>query len=251
MLKYAILSDIHSNSYALKAVLEHAQSQGVERYINLGDILYGPIAPRATYDLLQTIDATTICGNQDRQIFQATPEEIDANPTMQFILQDLGPEPIQWMKTLPFDSQITQDIYACHGSPQDDMVYLLEDVSSGSPSLRVDSEIKKLLGGNTSPIILCGHTHIARCVELSSGQLVVNPGSVGMPAYTDEEPHLHSMETYSAKASYAILSQQSNGAWNVALHKISYPVKTSARLAEQRQRLDWVHFLTTGRGLQY
>ncbi|OLQ84371.1 serine/threonine protein phosphatase [Vibrio ponticus] len=248
MSKYALVSDIHSNYYALKAVVEHARAEGVDKFINLGDILYGPIAPKATFELLQSLDTITICGNQDRQIYQAGEQEISSNPTMQFILQDLGVEPIEWMTSLPFDCQISEHIYACHGTPSDDLVYLLEETEQGFPILRSDKDILDLLQGNASPVILCGHTHIPRCVELSTGQLVINPGSVGMPAYTDDEPHLHSMETYSSKASYAILSQSESGGWDVAFHKVSYPVEFAAEQANLRDRQDWVHFLTTGRG---
>jgi predicted phosphodiesterase len=42
-MKIAILSDIHSNYYALEAVLKHSQRHDVERYWVLGDIVgYGP-----------------------------------------------------------------------------------------------------------------------------------------------------------------------------------------------------------------
>ncbi|WP_230389359.1 metallophosphatase family protein [Vibrio nitrifigilis] len=45
MEKFAILSDIHSNVFALDAVVQDARVKGVTAFINLGDILYGPIAP--------------------------------------------------------------------------------------------------------------------------------------------------------------------------------------------------------------
>jgi len=50
-MKFAILSDIHSNVYALEAVINDAKRRGCDTLVNLGDILYGPIQPRATYDL--------------------------------------------------------------------------------------------------------------------------------------------------------------------------------------------------------
>lgn len=103
MTKFAILSDIHSNVFALDAVVKDARGKGVEEFVNLGDILYGPIAPKATFDYLQKLNAITISGNQDRQIYQATSEEIESNPTMQFILDDLGDAPLDWMQQLPFD----------------------------------------------------------------------------------------------------------------------------------------------------
>jgi len=249
MEKFAILSDIHSNVFALDAVVNDARSKNVTAFINLGDILYGPIAPKETYDYLQSLDAITISGNQDRQIYEAEEFEIQSNPTMQFILKELGSTSLSWMKSLPFDLQITPDIYACHGTPADDLEYLLEDVSSGKSVVRADSEILKRLSGISSPVILCGHTHTPRCVELSTGQLVINPGSVGLQAYTDDEPNVHSMQNYSPKASYATLQKTASNKWDINFHKVSYDVGKATNAASTQGRNDWVHFLSTGRCL--
>ncbi len=66
--KFAVLSDIHSNVWALEAALEDVRKRGVDGIFNLGDILYGPLAPGLTFDLLQAEEVITIKGNQDRQI---------------------------------------------------------------------------------------------------------------------------------------------------------------------------------------
>ena len=247
--KFAVISDIHSNVFALKAVVEHAKSQGIDTFINLGDILYGPIAPRLTYDYLRQIKTLTISGNQDRQIYEATTVDIESNPTMAFILDDLGDEPLEWMKQLPSELHIYNEIYACHGTPDNDLVYLLENINSGTPEVRTDSAILKLLNGISTPIILCGHTHTPRCIELSTGQLVINPGSVGLQAYTDNEPILHSMQNYSSKASYATLFKSAHGVWEISFHKVSYSLSEAISAAEKQGREDWIHFLATGRCL--
>ena len=245
MKKIAILSDIHSNIYALKAVVEDAKAKGVDTFVNLGDILYGPIAPKETYEYLKKKNFITISGNQDRQIYEATKDEIDANHTMQFILDELGSEPLEWMKTLPFGLKINSDIYACHGTPTNDLEYLLEDISSSNPQVRSDKEIIKRLAEITSPIILCGHTHVPRCVELSSGQIVINPGSVGLQAYSDDEPSLHHMQNYTPKASYVIL--QKNKEWDISFHRVSYDVKSAIQKAKEQNRVDWAGYLHSGR----
>jgi len=247
-MKFAVLSDIHSNVFALEAVINDAKKNAVDLMLNLGDILYGPIAPKATYDLLMKHDFITICGNQDRQIFEASDTEIASNSTMQFIINDLGHTPIEWMKSLPFDLQLTDDIYLCHGTPTNDLIYLLEDVEQGYAKLRSDSEIISLLNGQNSSLICCGHTHIPRTVSLSTNQLIVNSGSVGLPAYNDDEPCIHSMENYSPLASYAIIEKH-NDNWHVQHNKIPYDVQSAVTECIKQNRLDWVHFLTTGRKL--
>jgi len=245
-MKFAVLSDIHSNVFALEAVITDAKKHSVDLMVNLGDILYGPIAPKATYNLLMQHDIVTICGNQDRQIFDATQEEITANATMKFIIDDLGKEPIAWMKSLPFDYQLTDDIYLCHGTPDDDLIYLLENVELGYARLRSDKEIIKLLNGQKSKLICCGHTHTPRTVSLSTRQVIINPGSVGLQAYTDDEPIVHSMENFNAMASYSLV-EETGDSLIVEHINVVYDVKSAVAECKKRDRMDWVHFLTTGR----
>jgi len=247
-MKIAVLSDIHSNVFALEAVIADAKNHDVDLMVNLGDILYGPIDPKGTYDLLMQHDIVTICGNQDRQIFEATTEEIVSNPTMKFIIDNLGKESIEWMKSLPFDIQLNDDVYLCHGTPNDDLIYLLENVDLGYARLRSDNEIIKLLNGQESKLICCGHTHTPRAVSLTTGQIIVNPGSVGLQAYTDDEPLIHSMENFNPMASYAIVDKVADS-WNIEHIKVPYNVKLAVAECEKRGRTDWVHFLTTGRKL--
>ncbi len=245
-MKIAVLSDIHSNVFALDAVIKDLKNHSVDLKANLGDILYGPVAPKYTFDLLMEHDFITISGNQDRQIYESSDEEIESNPTMQFILDDLGSKPLEWLKSLPFDKQVNEDVYFCHGTPKNDLVYLLEDVSKGYALLRSDNEIIDLLAGQKSKLICCGHTHIPRAVNLSSGQLIVNPGSVGLQAYTDEEPVVHSMENFNHHASYAIV-EKVDSEWRVQNIKVPYDYQRAVNESKQRNRSDWVHFLSTGR----
>lgn len=245
-MKIGALSDIHGNIWALKAVLDDAKRRGVERFINLGDILYGPLKPRDTFELLQTVDAVTIQGNQDRDIYQATATRMEKNPTLAYVIDDLGSEPVDWLGSLPKTRTLTDEIFACHGSPRSDMVYLLEDVTRGFPIVKAEEAIQKELDGVGSPIILCGHTHISRVVQLSSGSLVINPGSVGVPAYDDDLPNYHAMQNYSPLASYAILEKREGG-WRVDLLKTPYEHALAAEQARRQGRDDWARWIATGR----
>ncbi|NQY94048.1 MAG: metallophosphoesterase family protein [Campylobacteraceae bacterium] len=244
-MKVAILSDIHSNYYALKKVIKDAKSKGVTQFINLGDILYGPIRPKKTYKLLLKENFIHICGNQDRQIFDASKSEIKSNPTMRFILKDLGKKPLKWMKSLPTTYIYDKDIFLCHGTPTDDLTYLLEDVSSGSNILRKENEILKLLLNNKFKIILCGHSHIPRLIELKSGQLIINPGSVGLQAYSDDIPP-HKMQNFNSYASYSILEKKDD-AYTVEFIRVDYNKEKAINLSLENERLDWAYALKTGK----
>src|SRR5262245_36635033 len=246
MMKIGVLSDVHGNIWALKAVLNDAKCRAVERFINLGDILYGPLKPRDTFELLRTIDAVTIQGNQDRDIYQATPTRIENNPTLAYVINNLGPGPVDWLRSLPKTQTLADEIFACHGSPRSDMVYLLEDVAQGSPVVKAEDAIQKELDGFGFPVILCGHSHVPRVVQLSSGALVINPGSVGVPAYDDDLPNYHAMQNYSPLASYAIVEKGEAG-WRVELLKVPYEHALAAEQALRQSRDDWTKWISTGR----
>lgn len=250
----AAISDIHSNIFALEAVLADIKRREVDEIVNLGDILYGPIAPKATYDLLMTYrdDITTIRGNQDRQIYEAKAAEIGNNATMAFIIEELPKAAIEWMRALPFDYHLSKDIYLCHGSPTDDMVYLLEDIETGQPTVRNDTDILALLNGIDSTVIVCGHTHIPRTITLSTGQIIINTGSVGYPAYEDDLPIVHRMQTYSPHASYALIKcvdTKQGKRWQTEHIKVPYNYEAAAELAAMNGREDWAFALRTGRVL--
>ncbi|MGP9689062.1 metallophosphoesterase family protein [Psychrobacter sp. AOP22-C1-C5] len=250
----AAISDIHSNVFALEAVLADIRHRNVNQIVNLGDILYGPIAPKATYDLLMTHqeDIITISGNQDRQIYEATTADLIGNSTLSFIVEDLPIKAIEWMRSLPFDCQLNENVYLCHGSPTDDMIYLLEDIVTGAPAVRSDADILTLLNGIDSAVVICGHTHIPRTVTLSSGQTIINTGSVGYPAYEDDLPIVHKMQTYSPHANYALIKcieTKQGKRWQTEHIKVTYDHELAAKLALKNGREDWAFALKTGRVL--
>jgi putative phosphoesterase len=246
-MRLAILADIHANIWALEAVLAHARSRAVDACINLGDTLYGPLKPRETYDrLLQENIAVTIQGNQDRLIYEASARDLVSIPTLTYVIQELGEEPIHWLNDLPKTAVFDNDIFLCHGTPGSDTAYLLEDIMDGLPEVRSEGAIRELLQGVHQPVVLCGHTHIPRVVELSTGQLVINPGSVGVQAYDDVEPVRYRMQTFSPHACYGILERDRTG-WNVSLHRVAYDHHAAADYARLMGRDDWAQGIATGR----
>lgn len=202
-------------------------------------------------------DITPIRGNQDRQIYEAKAVDIVDNPTMTFIVNDLPKAAIEWMRELPFDYQLNEDVYLCHGSPAHDTVYLLEDIATGQPVVRNDAGILALLVGIESAVIesaviVCGHTHIPRTVTLSTGQVIINTGSVGYPAYKDDLPTVHKMQTYSPHANYTLIEcveTEQGKRWQTEHIKVPYDYEAAAKLAAMNDREDWAFALRTGRVL--
>jgi predicted phosphodiesterase len=244
-MKIAILSDIRSNVYALEAVINDAKSKSVNMMINAGDSFYGPIEPRATYELLRVNNFVNICGNEDRKILEASLEQLENDDMLKFVYEDLKEEVLYWIQDLPFEKFLGADLYVIHGTQHDDSNYLLEDISSGKPFLRDDKKIIELLDDVESKFVVCGHSGIPRYVNLSSGQVVLNPGSVGLQAFKEQFPKPHIIENKYKEATYIILDVDS-GAYNIELIKVAYDFEKAALKAQERGRDDWAYTLRTG-----
>src|SRR5579863_127145 len=239
--RIGLLADIHANVWALEAVLADVRKQGVDVLWNLGDILHGDLKPRATFDLLRSADiALSIRGNMDRDLYEPNPD-----PRAQRMIRDLGVDAIDWLRGLPATA-VFEEVLLCHGAPTDDLCYLLEDVMSGHPQVRDEEEIVRLLAGAAQPVIVCGHTHIPRLVRLANGQTIVNPGSVGLVAYSDDTPVPHAMQNYSPDASYAILEKTPSG-WDATFRNVPYDTREASRTAAELGRNDWAYQIATGR----
>ena len=64
-MRYAVLSDIHSNLEALTAVLDHLARERVDRYLCLGDVIGYGAEPTACLERLQSCEAVIVGGNHD------------------------------------------------------------------------------------------------------------------------------------------------------------------------------------------
>jgi hypothetical protein len=151
-----------------------------------------------------------------------------------------------WLRSLRPRHPLTDEILLCHGTPDSDCSYLMETNHHGVLSLASGGEIAGRLGGADARVIACGHTHVPRSVRLASGQLVVNPGSVGLQAFTDDYTGFHIMETGSPDARYAILEQTASG-WLVEQRCVPYDNESMAALAKLRACPDWEVALLYGR----
>lgn len=236
----AFLADVHGNRHALAAVLEDLAGRGADRVVNLGDNTNGPLEPQACADLLRAHCAVHVRGNGDR--LTAAGGTTDST---RFAAARIDAGTQAWLGALPLSAG-EGDWLACHGSPADDTFYLLEEVGPHGVALRPDADIAAALGGISSRVIACGHTHVPRVVRLADGRVVVNPGSVGLPAYADTAPFPHRMETGSPHARYALVHFRGAHV-EVELRCVGYDWEAAAALAERNGRPGWGPPLRTGR----
>ncbi len=241
----AVLADIHGNKWALEAVLEDINERGITEIVNLGDSVYGPLDPAGTAELLIAQgDMLNIRGNQDRVILE-TPDALVGNDTMRYVKQSLQPQHLDWLAAQN-PCEVFKGMFLFHGSPTRDDEYLLEEVTEHAVFLRSDVDLRSMLVDCEQRVVLCGHSHLPNAVWLSDGRLVVNPGSVGLPAYIDERPFQHSMETGSPHARYCVISMDER---RCQVHHIAltYEWEEVAARALGNGRPDWAEWIATGR----
>lgn len=98
-----------------------------------------------------------------------------------------------------------------------------------------DEEILSRLGGvwECPEVILCGHSHRPALRWLAGGTVVMNPGSVGLPAYWDDDPHPYRVATGDVRARCGLLqhSAASNTVWTTTLLALPYDHDAASRLA--------------------
>jgi predicted phosphodiesterase len=246
--RFAVLSDIHGNLLALDAVLADIRAQAVTETVNLGDHLQGPLDPVGTAERLMSLGFRSIRGNCDRHLFEAGTIAAPGG-TLASNRQALAAQHKHWLAAMPQTltlGHVLGDVMLCHGTPWADDVYLLEEVTLEGARIKRTEEIAPILDGIPARLVLCGHSHQGRTIQMANGTLLVNPGSVGLPAYTEESPHPHQMEAGSPHARYAIVVR-SGDSWQVEHRAVVYKWESAAQLAEQNGRPDWAAWLRTGR----
>lgn len=250
-MRLALVSDIHGNLPALEVVLDDAARARADSVLNLGDCLSGPLWPAETARRLMALGWPTIRGNHERQLLDRAPGRMSA--TDRFTHERLDDATRAWLTALPPTSRPADDVFACHGTPTSDLDYFLETVTpdlgrNGSRGVRLATlaEAAARAGDVHAALIVCGHTHVPRCVRLPDGRLVVNPGSVGLQAYDDARPHEHRVENGSPHARYAIVERR-GGSWQVEHRLVAYDWEHAARRAEAGGRGDWADALRSGR----
>lgn len=223
-MKFAIISDIHGNLFALNAVLKDIKLKNVDRILCLGDLAMAGPEPNKTIDFVKTQDWTVIQGNTDFMIANFSSEifeKVAKNaPVMANALSDdisdISSENIEYLKNLPVNKSINLDglrFLLVHASPRrnDENIY---------PNLKMD-EIEEIVKDVDADVIFCGHTHIPCGYQTESKVTVVNVGSVGRP-FTDD-----------AKPCYAI-ANVSNGQVEIEHCKVDYDNVLASNLLEKR-----------------
>src|SRR5262245_9498997 len=223
----AILSDVHGNLEALRAVLEDARGQGASEVYCLGDVIgYGP-DPGACLDLAMGF-RVALLGNHDQAALTAPEGFNPAAERSSAWTRGVLHEPsgargrrLEFLARLP-RRHSDGGLLFVHGSarnPVNEYVFP-EDVCNPRKMARVFALVERvcfqghthLPGVFTESLDFLGPRELGGAYRLGRGKALVNVGSVGQPR--DGDP----------RASYALLEGDV-----VRFRRVDYDVGATAR----------------------
>lgn len=177
-MRIAAFSDVHGNAEALRRVLARIEGERPDIIANLGDTFAGNLFPREVAELVRGVPMVTVRGNHERIMAGS----IAGMPTLdRAAVEALGPDELNWIRTLPATARPRPDVLLVHGSPGDDTMGILETATPQGLRAACEAEIGARMQGDDSRLVLCGHTHVPRMHRRRCGQLIVSPGSVHRP----------------------------------------------------------------------
>jgi predicted phosphodiesterase len=211
----ALVSDIHGNLVALKAVERDLERRPVDLVVCLGDVAAMGPRPNECAEFVRSHDWPMVLGNTEAWLLGELemPSRIltldsSAMPFARDIVtwgkSMLSATTARFLRSLPllfrFELADGVEVLCCHGSPRSFQDRLL----ATTPPAVVDS----MLGGASARIIAAGHTHMP-LVRRHADQLIINGGSVGLP-FQDSTRDPYGMQL-SPSAQYAVVSSCSTG----------------------------------------
>jgi diadenosine tetraphosphatase ApaH/serine/threonine PP2A family protein phosphatase len=248
----AVISDIHGNAVALKAVLADIQSRGVDRIVCLGDIIgYGP-DPLECVDLVTERCAWSLMGNHDFGVlYEPTNFNPGAESAAYWTRDQFDNEPDDAMRDARYDFlgrlrvRVVDEMCAgkppvlcVHASPRRPInEYIFPDDANDAP------DKMSAIFDRVEKIAMVGHTHVPgvfsedpdffppremgdppRYTFSDDEKIVINVGSVGQPR--DNDP----------RASYAVMHDT-----HVEFHRVAYDIDATADKIKSIPELhDWL-----------
>ena len=227
-MRIALISDIHGNEIALRAVLADIGRARVDEIVCLGDVATLGPRPGAVIEILRESGCACIMGNHDE--FLIEPALVDTytgqtpvTEAVEWCRGELGREDLDSVRGFERTRQIRLDdrstLLVFHGSPRSHMDDILATTGA--------DELDDLLADRNATVMAGGHTHV-QMLRQHRGTLLVNPGSVGLPF---KEHMAGRAPTLLAHAEYATV-EAADGRVSVSLRRVPLDAGTLRAAAE-------------------
>ena len=171
MERIALISDIHSNTVALKAVLNDIENRGIHRIFCLGDLVLKGSSPCEVVDLVREKCEVVLKGNGDDGA--VNPQRIKAK---EWYAEKLGEERLKYLDNLPMykDIYISGSLVRMFHATKNDFNYRVLDTSP------IEEKMKLFEGENNviPDIVIYADIH-KQYMEKIKNKTILNIGSVG------------------------------------------------------------------------
>ncbi|MCX7176148.1 MAG: metallophosphoesterase family protein [Proteobacteria bacterium] len=153
-MKIALLADIHSNLEALQACLAHAEQEGAESFVFLGDLVgYGadPVACLALIAKYADQGALLVCGNHDEAALTGLAGNMNpiAREAIQWTRRQLGAKERAFLSALPMTAR-HGDLLFVHASANKPETW---------PYIYSGNQAKRCMDAGDAAICFVGHVH--------------------------------------------------------------------------------------------
>lgn len=191
-MRYGIFSDVHANIEAMGNVLKAYESERIDRYICLGDLVGYGACPNEVVEAVRKVAHVVLLGNHDAAVAGRMDYSYyydAARHALDWTAKNIKPDHLNFLKGLPYNVR-EGDLEFCHGSPAvpDEFEYIFTREKARELLPRWDG---------MAHVTFIGHSHLTRCFALSkdevydvvASEFVVQPqykyiltvGSVGQP----------------------------------------------------------------------
>jgi predicted phosphodiesterase len=186
----AVVSDVHGNAIALRAVAAELDAEGIDRVVCLGDVCQGGPEPEACVDLLAERGWPTVLGNADAFVLDPGTAEgsSEAVTERQLTIRDWTYDRLTparrkviaaYAPTVEHDLGDGRTLLGCHATPASYEAVVF-------PSTPED-EYRAAFGGTGADVVGCGHIHLPY-VRRIGATIVFNPGSIGLSYDHEQDP---------------------------------------------------------------
>jgi predicted phosphodiesterase len=225
----ALVSDVHGNLPAFRAVLDDVASHDVDEVWCLGDLVGYGAQPDECVELARESCQLCLAGNHDLVVIDKLPIaefSAAAAAAAEWTREHIAEESVEFLRGLePLDTGRALGLF--HASPRDPVwEYVLSSWQAEECIAEMDARVGAV-----------GHSHVALFfhvngaaevtgaqapagteLDISEGRWLINPGGVGQPR--DGDP----------RAAWLLLD---TGGWTAAWRRVEYPIDEAARAIEE------------------
>ncbi len=222
-MRYAVLSDVHANAQALRAVVSSLKVADVRSVVCLGDVVGYGADPGEVIAVSRTLCEVTVAGNHDRAASARDSGFLfnqSASEAIVWTREQLSDEEVSYLAGLPLTS-VYEETLLVHASPRNPGAWTyVTGRRSAAIALSAFEERLCLVGHTHRPAFYVSDGEKARRLSLpkltmqDGRRYLVNVGSVGQPR--DGDP----------RASYAVVDTNAD---TVEICRVAYDTELAGR----------------------